>query len=170
MYANPVKRLRKEHKITQQQLADAGDLQRLTVLRTEQGLYEEIPGAVMDGLARLVPSLDRGLVARDYSAFQRHMRALYGPLSVNRLRFDLVRAAIIKGHPLVELREKSGWTQIGLCKNLCVNAGLIHKWESGKQKEVPRQLLDALRDAGYSESDILWLERAGNKWLLHQSN
>lgn len=159
---NPVKRLRKEHNITQQQLADAGDLQRLTVLRTEQGLYEEIPGAVMDGLARLVPSLDKGLVAREYAAFQRHQRALYGPLSVNRLRFDAVRPQDNR-HALVRLREASGWSQIGLCKNLCVNAGLIHKWESGKQKEAPRQLLDALRDAGYSERDILWLERAGNK-------
>lgn len=161
MYANPIKRIRKEHKITQVQLASASDIERLTIIRTEQGLYEHIPGAIEKGLSDLVPSLDLRLVRVQYAQFQRHTRALHGPLSVDRLRFD--RVVDGDAHVLTRLREASNWTQIGLCKKLCVNAGLIHKWESGKQRLAPRQLLDAMRDAGYSESEILWLEVVAEK-------
>jgi hypothetical protein len=60
-------------------------------------------------------------------------------------------------HPLVVLRGL-GSSQISLCKALCLNPGPIHKFEKFEQREVPTQLLDALRDARYSERDIEYLK------------
>jgi transcriptional regulator with XRE-family HTH domain len=180
---NPIRRLRRAKRLSQDQLASFTDTTRLTVLRAEQGLFEEVPQRLADVLLDLTPlnydPITKHPVAfysrsdterilelnAEYREFQGAQRAFNGLNGNGLLTHPFVLGPGGNTHVFKQLRVKSGLSQIGFCIRFCVNPGGLYKWESFKQQHAPKQLLDSLLEAGYPEASVNHLvAQADREW------
>lgn len=180
---NPLKSIRLSLNLTQDQVSESTGLSKSAILRAEQGVYPNISDALLSFYAQsclqadltFVPSVLR----EGYRSFQRLTRLRSGPnppvSASNGSRSDRLIGLMephrfrVTCHPFVEWRESMDLSQIAISKLYCVHPAMVYRFENQPHlcELVPEPLLEALREAGYSESTLDHLVTA---YALHRSH
>lgn len=165
---NPVKAARTQSSQSLHEFAQACSVSRVAVQRTESGCYIEVPPAIVNYLLTVlyitddgVPLTTEGEIHEAYKAFQLFTRR-------ETYKFGVLSPAVhfpVGVSPVVYWRLTSGVSsQLEFCKLLCLHPYVMNKVESGKQSKLPKQLLAALRDAGYDDTLIHDLSEAQREY------
>lgn len=85
---------------------------------------------------------------REYHDYQRQCRRENGELH----GLSILELGPPEGNPIVGLRSQLQLSRMGFAKSFCLHPGLLYRVEQGISKELPRQLVDALREAGLRET------------------
>lgn len=152
---NPCRDLRLSRNFTVGQMAQLLGISSNAVVRSEQGFYKDPPEVYE-------VSLDQ------YHSWQRSQRYLHYRV------FGSISSLVFKPeqHPLLVLLNHWCYpdgTPVGhklnpteLSKLLCLNQSVLNYWQNrvAQQQTPPRQFLDALKENGYSDTDLSLLVAA----------
>lgn len=148
---NPFRSLRLKEGLTLGELATYSRMDIRALNRSEYGLYTNpLPGLVDYWVGR--GRISEGILVTEYedyqSAIRRHNHHLFGP----NLHFD----GDSKIHPLRQLRAKQDFKLVAFCKALCLPMDTIQYFEKKwrVQKSVPKGLMNALNQAGYTRVEL----------------
>lgn len=125
-----------------------------TIIRTEQGLYNDIPPRILYYLADRF--LSPGSVAAQYSRFQisrRHQLYLHGRLELNfRKALTILCEKYPERNPFLLWRESAGVkgpgykSRLAFCKDLCLHPSTVKRYEDGLAERMPDSMRNALMD------------------------
>lgn len=158
MNTHPWARFRRSSNLTQQQVADALNIERLSVIRYEQGMFNHLSPELLQPLAALY-NKPIGTMIHEYRAYQIAQREEFASTH-NSWR------AVLRGynglvHPLIHYRETYELSRNGLCKALCLDYSPISEYESNRQRAIPEVLKTASEDMHW---DYTGLESAVLEW------
>ena len=154
---NPVKDFRAQLSLSLRDLANLANVTPLAIVRTEQGVFTNVPPNIVSAMlsTKLVVVGDYVLSDPDsiheaYVAWQRYQRrANFGKLTPELPPFKPMVS------PLLHWRLTSSLpSQMGLCKAFCIHPSPVAQVETGKQRKLPTQLVDALAQAGYDDNTL----------------
>lgn len=148
---NPLYWYRLMENISISQLAKDFNVTESTIIRTEQGLYNEIPPNVLRNLA--AHSLSPDTVRRQYARYQTGKRLKSGA-RYSRRTYGEYRSLTKKNpeeNPLVLFRASFlGYkSRLAFCKDFCLHPSTVKRVEDGLSQTLPQSILDALGDAGF---------------------
>lgn len=143
--------------LTQQEVGNYLDIDRLSVIRYEQGMFGHLSDELVDSLSQLY-RVDQDLLIMEYRGYQREQRLRF---KEGHADWRLVKDYKGLKHPLVHYRENYGLSRNGLCKGLCLDYGPISNYEMNKQRAVPESIKIASVDAHW---DWTYLESAVLEW------
>lgn len=166
---NPYKHLRERAGYTQKKFCTEFDFAKQTLLSIEQGVYEELS-------VRMLAAIDLACDNADISV-EEELAAEYGTASLTAA-YRMWRVAerancdvrIVRFTPVpsmnkspmeVFVQSTTGSVQ-GFAKQLKVQTATILSYTTGKQKDMPHPIREALADAGYEH--IGTLEKLQNDW------
>lgn len=157
---NPFKRLRLSESWSQEQVSESVPCNKNLVIRTEQGCYANPPPVLLDWFLDKFPVGDRSLLA-EYHLFQTVTRAKNYGLLPDDLNV-LYRSNAFK-NPITTLRGSRNLSKAQISIGLCIHPVIIHKMEKQPHlcKNLPKQFVDALVDAGYS---VAYVEELKEFW------
>lgn len=155
---HPWAKMRRAVNLTQADVASILGIERLSVIRYEQGVFGHLSDELIDSISEIY-KVDQDLLVMEYRGFQRE----------HRLEFKATHASwqeILKDyeglkHPLIKYREYYSLSRNGLCKGLCLDYGPISSYEANKQRSVPAIIVQASEDIGW---DWAYLESAVSEW------
>lgn len=171
---NPYKHLRERAGYTQKKFCTEFDFAKQTLLSIEQGVYEELS-------VRMLAAIDLACDNADINV-EEELAAEYGTASLTSVyaRWRRVERAscdsrIVKYVPEYHFSDLSpmhwfvqsttGSVQ-GFAKQLKVQTATILSYTTGKQKDMPHPIREALVDAGYEHIGLL--EKLQNDWNKDQ--
>lgn len=141
---NPIKKIRSELGYTQREFADIADVTEQVVLKTEQGLYPNLPPS-MSHTAKHLSNLSVGI-----------LEAMY----LDWINQELLKVKLPEPNSAAEPWRSTdtfpGWRMEvcrlnkvansvnGLAKLLKLNPYVLQKWEGGILKAVPVQLIERI--------------------------
>lgn len=164
---NPIKRLRLSRSWSLEQVAEAADLSKQLLIRSEQGCYVNIPPRLV-GFLEDHFDFDLSELNEQYITFQEITRiSNYGLLPVDLLRVWPER------NPFVALRKIRKLSQAQVYKGFCIHPTIIHKLENQPNlcQTIPGDFVRALQESGYEFSWIAHYSSWYNehkKWLREQ--
>lgn len=181
---NPLKRLRLELNLTQQQVVELAGVSQQLVVRAEQGLFPGPPPAYLNFLCdRNSPVVaikdyrdfivDTSIpnqveVTKKYHQFQKTQRLEnYGRLISCRVEeFDDLLPIT---NPLVYWLEVSHLSPTEFCKLYCIQLSTVHKVlkQPWLINSLPGGLVDALLEGGYDFFLLAAVERAYLRYKAH---
>lgn len=172
---NPIKAIRLSLGLSQGDLIRYSGLNRMVVLRTEQGLYSSPSAQITSPLIELSGAeITHEELVGLYKSSQRFTRQSQNwwvggipPVAeLNHLTGEKV-------HPFVALRESKFTpsmfrSRMGFCKAFCLHPNSMRLFEHGEQITLPESLSVGLTDAGMSPGEVvrwqdtvlLWAQRA----------
>lgn len=167
---NPYKHLREKAGYTQKKFCDEFDFAKQTLLSIEQGVYEELStrmiNAIWDACRNADVDLPMSLVD-EYGA--PGLPDLYARWRrVERASCDVRIVKYVPEYHFSDLSPMHWFVQSttgsvqGFAKQLKVQTATILSYTTGKQKDMPHPLREALVDAGYAH--IGMLEKLQNDW------
>lgn len=164
---NPYKFLREKAGYTQKRFCDDFDFAKQTLISIEQGVYEELSERMLlaifeackiagvDAAAELEAEYDTAYLIEAYHFYRVYERTLfatsYVPMTSNNKS------------PMQLFVESTTGSVQGLAKKLKVQTAIILAYMTGKQKEMPIPLQNALADAGYAHT--VTLMKLQNDWI-----
>ncbi len=142
MNTNPIKRLRTELGMTQSTAASIAGVTEQVILKTEQGLYPTMPPSVLYSFAEL-SGLSVGIIAAMYDDWiNEALLTVKLPQAVgldeaylNRFEFHGWKTVVCRLNGVPD-------TVNSFCKLFKMNPYVIQKYESGKLKQAPLQLVE----------------------------
>lgn len=166
MRDNPLTLIREHCGLSPKQFAAKIHTTENCIRFNEHGLYVAPSPTVLDGLIALAPlsrePIDRfvngGLknLTHEYKLWQTEQRiANYGLLNTE---FPISLNFKIFKHPFVDWRDMSamgiGVSAYATCRSFCIHPATLHKFEEQSYlvKEVPKPIINALKESGYSEA------------------
>lgn len=156
---NPVRRARLKMGLSLTAIAEAAKINYQTWYSTECGCYADIPPGILGFLE--AEGFNVLHLETEYHDFVSETRDEFYLTHLDALnKFTLSGEA----HPVEEFRTALGLSRAALAKQLCVQPAVLYKVESGDSKGLPRQLRDALLEAGVSEVLIGELEEGVKSW------
>jgi len=163
---NPFRSLRLSADLTLGELAAYSKVDIRALNRSEHAMYTNPLPALVDYWVRR-GAISEGVLVSEYEDYQfnvrRHNRLLFGPT----LEFN--SASNI--HPLRQLRSRGGFKLVAFCKALCLPLDTVQYFEKKwrVQISVPKGLLLALNQCGYSREQISRFQDAYGLWRSSQS-
>lgn len=164
---NPYKFLREKCGYTQKRFCDDFDFAKQTLISIEQGVYEELSTRMVTSMLEachlagvnisdeLIDEYDVYNLPTAYSLYRMHERqqftTAYVPMTSNNKS------------PMQLFVESTTGSVQGLAKKLKVQTAIILAYMTGKQKEMPIPLQEALADAGYAHT--VTLMKLQNDWI-----
>lgn len=150
---NPIKEARKKLGFTISQTALNAGVNRLVIIRTEQGTYASIPPRLYSFLVDRMGDSDPSLSA-DYQRWLGEKRIdSFGRLTEQLPRFNP------ETHPFTQWREASDLGVTEFCKLFCVHLSTVIRYEGKlEQQTTPDQILEALSESGYSADVVAELQ------------
>lgn len=152
---NPYRVRRHALRKTQQEIADACGISRLSVLRNEQGLFE-----------RPLPAITSCRVF-DFSGLEKK----YAKWVRDTRRANVVTDLILEPSDVavspIELRLRSWFgtrSRQKFSTQLLVHPVSLVGYCDGRQAKMPKQLEEALRDIGYGKAAIEWIKLEQYEW------
>lgn len=139
---NPIRKIRTDLGYTQREFADIADVTEQVVLKTEQGLYPNLPPS-MSHTAKHLSNLSVGLLEAAYLDWinQELLKVKLPPETDTRWRsqqdFPAWRMEVCRANKVANSVN-------GLSKLLKLNPYVLQKWEGGILKAVPIQLIERL--------------------------
>lgn len=160
---NPFRALRERQGLSQYEFARRCRISKHAILRLEQGMYAQALPAVLE-YAESCTNLSRHTLEKDYHDFQITTRE-----NNSRLLGDIsqeLQSTPVGTHPFTYLRENRGLNQTEVAKRLCIAQNTVFYFEKRAvhQHTVPKQLIEALWDADYTEQETYALEEAFLKY------
>lgn len=143
---NPIKSIRVQLNLTLAELALAAGIDRLIIVRTEQGCFNEIPPKLLHYLLRRTNYPEHYLASNYRTWVAENRRRNYGKLSSRLPIFSESK------HPFKSWREASDLGKLEVCRLYCVHPSTLGRFENNLvMQTVPTQLSDALSESGYSQ-------------------
>lgn len=139
---NPITGARLDKGLSMPALAKRLGLSRQYLSRAEQGTYSSLNPALQKWVANAL-SIESNAVHRRYVQFQRASR---------RATFERIQPAKLTrrndyepGHVIFERWRNGYWTSpTQFAVALCVHPDMVQRYEEGIQKQMPKQVFDAL--------------------------
>lgn len=162
---NPFYSLRRSADLTLGELAAYARVDIRALTRSEYGMYTNPLPALVDYWVRR-GAISEGVLLTEYEdyklAIRRFNRLLFGPM----LRFNPNSPV----HPLRQLRAAHSFKLVELCKALCLPMDTVQYFEKKwrVQQSVPKGLLLALNQAGYSQLQLREFQIEYTKWRNSQ--
>lgn len=144
-FVNPVKVVRNKLRLSHAELAIRYGVSESTLLRTEQGLYVDIPPTILRNIATDHPL--PSLISADYHRFQVSQR----DRNRNELRpyGTIKHDPYSKTHPFISWRKECGIeSRLEFCRMFCIHPSTLKRFEDGISLTTPSYLLDVLRSLG----------------------
>jgi transcriptional regulator with XRE-family HTH domain len=141
--SNPVKEFRERLYISQEKLAEEMGVSHSTLLRTEQGLYSEIPPVILRFLKANSEYTTTPIA--DYARFRSEQRATSSqhlkPLGTTPFYLGQ------EEHPFKDWRERQGYrSRLSFCTAFCLHPSTLIRFEKGISVRVPQDVVDLFRD------------------------
>jgi DNA-binding XRE family transcriptional regulator len=139
---NVIQSIRKDLRLTQKELADRSNITEQVVLKAEQGLYPTMPPSLLRQLAYLTGNSSER-IEEEYEAWIREeltkvkLPSTSNSMVTDRINFINWRSAVC-GMNGVSDNVNS------FCKLMKIHPYVIQKYESGKMKGVPIQLIERI--------------------------
>lgn len=148
---NPFTELRQRNDLTVQEFADRAGVSKQSIIRLEQGCFQEPLPKVLSYVLSNYPVSEFTLV-NDYEDFQIQQRMRH-PRYFGNVRVLLELDHPATEHPLRLLRGKRNLTEVA--KDLCLSQATLAFFERRvkNQKSVPKQLLDVMRFIGHTKEE-----------------
>jgi DNA-binding XRE family transcriptional regulator len=148
-FNNPFREIRLVKQLTIMHIADAANVTKHNVIRTEQGMSIQPPPTLLNYFVETFP-VSRLEMINQYEKFQVHQRSLKPRILGN------LRSYSPGVHPFIWLRHNYGYNPTSLAKALCLNQTVVVYFESNpiKQQTVPAQIVNALKDNGYNDEEL----------------
>lgn len=165
-FENPLKRERLLRSLTLEALALKTGVSRMTIIRTEQGLYNVPSDRLLTFLSPDSAVRRTGLQA-EYQVWRKGRReASYGVLP------DAGGFNAIEAHPFVAWRESAALNQNQVAKAFCIHRATLYKFESQPHllNDVPEDILEALIQSGYSTVTLQALRSAFSSYKTQVAN
>jgi hypothetical protein len=164
---NPFLEFRKEQKKSIKQLADMLQVSESTYIRTEQGLYHDIPPVLLRNFSNHTLSPD--LVRAQYVRSQIRQRA--ATFESGRLRRDYLKRlkTLITDAPhtspflIWRVYVQDIDSRLTFCKMTCLHPSTVKRVEDGIAGTVPSSIIDALEQCGIDPHP---LAREYEKWKM----
>jgi hypothetical protein len=163
---NPFRNLRLSADLTLGELAAYSRIDIRALNRSEYGMYTNpLPGLVDYWVTR--GRISEGVLVSEYEDYQLAIRKfnhlLFGPM----LDFDPTS----KIHPLRQFRHRCQFGLVDLCKALCLPLDTVQYFEKKwrVQKSVPKGLILALNQAGYTQTQLQEFKHEYALWRESQS-
>lgn len=136
---NPVKAIREDHKLTQKDLAVRSGVTAQVVTKTEKGIYPEIPPNISKALVTLTGKSSLELTDEYEAWISYKLRSVrlpteYVPFSTPQ-EMKVFREEVCKINNVPN-------TIISFCSLLSIHPFVIEKYEKGRMKETPKQLME----------------------------
>ena len=168
---NPYKHLRERAGYTQKRFCDDFDFAKQTLLSIEQGVYEELSTRMIVAIETACAYRDRDVeeeLAGEYgtasltAAYRMWRVAERANCDLRILRYVPVGSSDIS--PMALFVQSTTGSVQGFAKQLKVQTATILSYTTGKQKEMPIPLQEALTDAGYAHTiDLMKYQQEWNK-------
>lgn len=150
--------MRRNRQLTQSDVAELLNVERLSIIRYEQGMFNHLNEQMLVDLAHIY-RVKPGELEGSYLAYQ----------EMQRLEFSATHdrwGVVLRGyqglrHPLVYYREYYELSRNGLCKALCLDYGPIADYENDKQRAIPEVLRNVSEQMHW---DYTQLESAVLEW------
>ena len=155
---HPWAKMRRDVNLTQMEVAALLNIERLSIIRYEQGMFGHLSDDLVDSLSQIY-KIDQDLLIMEYRGFQRLKRLEFA--GEHKRWRDILRGYEGLKHPLVFYREVYDLSRNQLCKQLCLDYGPISRYEANKQREIPLALKIASEDMHW---DYTGLESAVLEW------
>lgn len=157
---NPIRRVRvKEGKTLVELAADCGvHLQALYL--NECGVYPTILPSILTCLIRL--GYSGSVLEKDYQMFVHNKRVSSGVFF--ELSSYTLPPPVGTQHPFISFRKSLELSRMGFCKSFCVHPASMHKVEHEQVQCLPRQVIEALNEAGLSEQTTEELDYRVREW------
>lgn len=139
---NPIKQIRLDHKLTQKDMASLAGVSPGVVTKTEAGVYPEVPPNLLKAICTLTGRPAVGVVDEYEAWIEYKLRSVKLP--------NLAVELVIPSTPQ-EMKEFRRWicasnevpnTIIAFSTLLSIHPYVIEKFEKGRMKEVPKQLVE----------------------------
>lgn len=150
--------MRREVNLTQAEVGNLLSIERLSIIRYEQGMFGHLSDELVDRLSQLY-RVEPGLLIMEYRGYQRESRLEFASEHTNWR--EALRGYTGYTHPLVYYRNGYELSRNQLCKQLCLDYGPISKYEANKARTLPAALRIASEDMRW---DYTGLESAVIEW------
>jgi DNA-binding XRE family transcriptional regulator len=154
---HPWAKMRRDVNLTQARVATELNIDRLSVIRYEQGMFGHLSDELVDSLATLYRT-DPDLLVLEYRGYQRLKRLEF---KERYLSWRYLSGYMGLPHPLIYYRDANDLSRNGLCKGLCLDYGPVSNYEANKQRSIPEIIKIASDDMGW---DWTYLESAVLEW------
>lgn len=158
---NPFLRLRKDAKFSLGRLAQVSRIDRKALSRAESGMYTNPPPSLVEFWVKS-GKISEGVLVTEYEDYVYDTRRLNLRRLGETLNFDFQSSV----HPLRQLRSSVELELTAFCKALCLPLDTIQffekKWRT--QQSVPKGLILALSQNGYSRAEILTFQFTYADW------
>lgn len=155
---HPWAKMRRNVNLTQAEVGMRLGVERLSIIRYEQGMFGHLSDPLLESLSRIY-GVDKALLIQEYRGFQRVTRQEF---KVKHRSWAVVLNEYqgLK-HPLIHYRTYYELSRNGLCKALCLDYGPVAAYERNKQRSIPETLKTASEDIYW---DYTGLESAVLEW------
>jgi hypothetical protein len=150
--------MRRDVNLTQVEVANIIGVERLSIIRYEQGMFGHLSDEIVDQLG-LLYRVDQDLLVMEYRGYQRLKRIQFKE-DHRSWREVLTGYGGLK-HPLIAYRDTYNLSRNALCKALCLDYGPISAYEANKQRTIPEIIRIASEDIYW---DYTALESAVLEW------
>lgn len=139
---NPISQIRKELRLTQKELAIRAGITEQVVLKAEQGLYPTLPPSLLRTVAYLT-GLSQTRVETNYEEWIKselsHVKlpSASHHMVTDRINFVNWRSTVCGMNQVPDSVNS-------FCKLMKIHPYVIQKYESGKMKGVPIQLIERI--------------------------
>lgn len=149
---HPIVEFRKEHHISQDELANTCGITRQILVFAEQGIYPELPPSIIDGIKDEYGLLSTADFQEKNTAYIRQeLDALDIRPWLGHTNGD---PDMVPANSFVEWRNLISDSVTNFGKLIKIQPITIRKYESGKTHNLPIQLVERLRYFGFSEQYI----------------
>lgn len=115
---------------------------------TECGCYERISESIVTFLNR---NFITGELQESYSEYRKRRQQCFGQDFPTLHTLPLVNSSV---SPIESLWEALGIPRTAFAKSLCIQPAHLYRLKKGMCKELPKAVVEALRQAGMSEDNI----------------
>lgn len=154
---HPWAKMRRKRNLTQVEVGNILGMDRLSVIRYEQGMFGHLSDSLIDSLSDLYKE-DADLLILEYRGYQRLTRLAFAEQYPD---WKFVRGYTGLDHPLIYYRNNIGLSRNALCKGLCLDYGPVSEYEANKQRSLPLSIKVASEDMRW---DWTILDSAVSEW------
>ena len=140
---NPIKEVREANALTQRAFASLAGVTEQIIIRAESGMFGSLPPSVVRAVQVYTGESNLAII-RHYEAWvEQELKEVKLPNGMSD-KMILSRAEFIDWKKAVCILNGVPDTSVGFCKLFKMHPYVIEKWESGKLRSAPLQLVQRL--------------------------
>jgi transcriptional regulator with XRE-family HTH domain len=140
---NPIKEVRLDHNLTQRAFASLAGVTEQIVIRAESGMFGTLPPSIVNAV-RVFTGQPSMVIIDNYEAWvEKELKEVKLPAASSD-HMILDRIQFVEWKVVTCSLNDVPATTVGFCKLFKMHPHVIDKWESGKLKSAPLQLVQRL--------------------------